>query len=136
MTDINNKHFHRQKNTEIEFITASLALILGHFLGLFYNWYNLYPFFDFIVHFIGGTWVALAAFTFVSSLGSLGFKKLILSLILIVFAVGVAWEIFEFAVEHYYLINFQGPPLDTLLDLIADMLGGSAIAFYLRYHRD
>ncbi|OGG38025.1 hypothetical protein A2116_00990 [Candidatus Jorgensenbacteria bacterium GWA1_49_17] len=128
-----NKHFHRRKGLEKELIIVGLVLVLGHILGSYYHWYDRYFFSDIIVHFAGGAWVALAALAAFPSLGTgSGFKKSLLSLALIVLLAGAGWEIFEFTVEHYYLVNFQGPPLDTLADMIVDLLGGASAALYVK----
>lgn len=129
-----NKHFHRSKGLEKELIAIGLVLILGHIFGSFYDGYNRYFFLDIIVHFAGGAWLALAIFAAFPFFGRIsGFKKFLLPIILFVFAGGVAWEVFEFAVERYYLVNFQGPPLDTISDLINDLLGGIATALYVKF---
>ncbi|MFH0712721.1 MAG: hypothetical protein V2A55_02620 [Candidatus Jorgensenbacteria bacterium] len=129
-----NKHFHRQKGLEKELIAVGLVLILGHILGSFYDGYDRYFFLDIIVHFAGGAWLALAVlaiFPFFKKVS--GFKGFLLPMILIIFAAGAAWEVFEFAVERYYSVNFQGPPLDTLSDLIIDTLGGITAALYVKF---
>lgn len=130
---MNNKHFHRPKNMGLELAAVGGALILGHVLGSFGDWYDKFPWFDIAVHFVGGVWVTFAIFALVPLFEKISDpKKLILSLVFAALGAGVAWEILEFTIENYYLVDFQGPPLDTLSDLIVDVLGGTLAAFYIR----
>jgi uncharacterized membrane protein YjdF len=130
---MNNKHFHRTKTLERELLIAGLVLILGHIFGSFESWYDKYPFFDVFVHFTGGFWVALVFLAVLPSFRTGGrTKKLFFAAAAFSFAVGGLWELLEFTIENHYLVNFQGPPLDTLSDLIIDTLGGLAAALYVR----
>lgn len=130
---MNNKHFHRQKTLEIELLCVGLVLTLGHILSLKYFWYDRVFLADIIVHFAGGAWVALVFFTVIPFLRrEKNIKKLILSLMLITFTIAIIWELFEFTIENHYGVNFQGPPLDTLSDIIIGTLGGMLAAFYVR----
>lgn len=141
---MNNKHFHRphttskvvrgrQKTLEIELLCVGLVLALGHTLSLKYFWYDRVFLADIIVHFAGGAWVALAFFTVIPFLRKQkSVKKLTLSLMLITFTIAIFWELFEFTIENRYGVNFQGPPLDTVSDIIIGTLGGTLAALYVR----
>ena len=110
------------KAREWELTGTSLVLANALFI--------LFPFFiysDFALHFWGGVFVALYA-TQISN------EKLkIKNWLFIIGAVslfGVLWEFWQFGMDqisitwNLSLINFQPSPNDTMLDLIADMLGG------------
>ncbi len=139
-----NKPFHRPRTTseivrgrprglEKELFLTGLVVILGHAIGSFCDGYDRYFFLDVIVHFAAGAWVAFAVFAAFPSVKTAGGrKKILLSAILAALLVGGVWEVFEFTVENVYPVDFQGPPLDTLSDLIIDALGGLTAAFWIK----
>jgi hypothetical protein len=141
---MDGKLFHRPriernkpKTLEKELFAVGLIIVLGYIPGALYHWFDKFWWLDIVLHFAGGAWVALAAYAFIPPLKRVsGRRKLITLLTLAAFAVGIGWEIFEFAIEKYYSVNFQGPPLDTLSDLIFDVLGGAAGALYIAKSRD
>lgn len=131
-----------KKKFEKEFLFITLVVVVGHALGTLLHWYSKYFFFDIIVHFSGGVWVIFAVFAFLpafrENLNLMSKTRFVLSLALLALFIGVLWEIFEFSIDRYALFRwgfipgFQGPPLDTLSDLIIDTLGGTAAALYIK----
>ena len=89
-----------------------------------FHWYYSLPWFDMLMHFLGGLWLGLA-FVWLYPAGT-SYLKIIAGVLL----VGIFWEIFELIVNNY----FPNEPLDwgdTLSDLSFDMLGGGVAVFYL-----
>jgi len=131
-----------EKKLEKELLFITLVVAVGHALGILLHWYNKYFFFDIIVHFSGGVWVIFTAFVFLpalrQNLNLMSKTKFVLSLAFLALFIGVLWEIFEFSIDRYVLFRWdfipgvQGSPLDTLLDLIIDALGGTAAALYIK----
>ncbi len=132
------------------------AMGLGSGLGL----YNTFSKYDLIVHFFSGVIIAFLFYTVFSKAinKELNLKQhlLITFLFTLCFTVfvGVLWEVWEFATDHFFNLNSQrhslldGTPLlghsavtNTMLDLIADSLGGVVscvivtICFYLKQKR-
>ncbi|MCP6720240.1 MAG: hypothetical protein KJI72_02920 [Patescibacteria group bacterium] len=131
-----------EKKLEKELLFITLVVVAGHALGILLHWYNKYFFFDIIVHFSGGAWIIFAAFAFLpvlrENLNLMSKARFVLSLALLALFIGVLWEIFEFSIDRYaffrwgFIPGVQGSPLDTLLDLIIDTLGGIAAALYIK----
>jgi hypothetical protein len=90
---------------------------------------------DIINHFLGGAVVALIFYTGLSSVGKYRRDLSFWMLFMLVLAVGVLWEVFEltfgltFVSQHQYL-------LDTVLDIIMDMLGMIAVYCYFISRQD
>ena len=103
-----------------------LLTFLDIYLGVYDSYYWRYPWFDVVTHINGGVWAAC----FASWLFALrGIRPQFFYCLLIVFAIGVAWEIFEAAVG---LTQFPEDLLDTIMDLCNDVIGGAlALGFML-----
>lgn len=82
------------------------------------------------LHFLGGFWLALAAFWFLEpqNLDS----RLILKVISVVLVVGVGWEIYEVVVNETFA-KFPFSYVDSASDLFFDLAGGTlATLYYVR----
>lgn len=101
-------------------LQALLVLVIGvvHFISLEYYLYWQFPLLNRVVHFAGGVWVALAG---VWLLSSVGFRLRLHTMIGIVIAVGVAWEIFEILIGMTKEVDYA---YDTMMDLVMDTAGG------------
>jgi hypothetical protein len=103
----------------------------------FFNWIGttrLYYWsifwYDIPMHFFGGVWVALAAL-WVSEMPFAGCIKARVSrrsIVSVVIAVGVVWEIYEVAFGIMDM-HMAGYAFDTVKDLIMDTLGALSVAF-------
>ena len=107
------------------FIAIVTLLLLGiHAAGYIWSLYFTTNWYDAPAHFLGGVWVAALLLHF--------FKIKTVPLILIVFTVGVLWELFELSVNGLgvfaYRIPFRYDVVDTLMDLLMDTLGAALIA--------
>lgn len=111
-----------------------IVLLLLHVYGMANNLYVTYWFYDIILHFLGGTCIALSAFC-VSEFFEIKFlKNNIWNIIIVTIIAGVAWELFEV----YY--DIAGSPvetlaykLDTAKDLVMDTLGALAVWAFIKF---
>lgn len=107
----------------------ALIAVLFHYFGLHLGFFFTVWWWDILVHFLGGLWVALAGVWLLRLLGLRA--PLLLQCLLLSFCVGVAWEVFEFVIGSYGS-PFMSPALDTAKDLINDTLGGVLAAYIAR----
>jgi len=111
-------------------LIAAIAALIGilHLLALeFYLYWTLW-WFDILLHFLGGAWVALTAFWFffcahVMPRISRTTTTVVVSMLCVTLAVGVAWEIFEYVLGVYDSPNYV---FDTATDIVMDALGSLA----------
>ena len=104
-------------------IAAAFSIIttLLHSAAIYYSLNWIFSWFDMITHFFGGAMVAALVYTLLYRRASSG--TAITHTLIIVFCVGVAWEIFEYTMGLASPLE-AGYALDTALDGVADMLGG------------
>ncbi|OGG44752.1 hypothetical protein A2673_01825 [Candidatus Kaiserbacteria bacterium RIFCSPHIGHO2_01_FULL_50_13] len=102
------------------YLQGAVATLVGslHLVGLEHFLYWKLWWYDIPTHFLGGVWVALALL-WVSAL--LGVRIRWFIVLLVVLAVGVLWELLEFGTGFTPKENYA---LDTILDLIMDVVGG------------
>ncbi len=112
------------------------AVLVGglDLLGVFFDLYWKYWWFDIPLHMLGGFFVAFCAFAFASyAKKSFTSHELLLFLVLTVLVVGVLWEVFEFTTDlvlrenPYYLF-------DTVKDILDDSIGAVLAWLLLRLH--
>jgi hypothetical protein len=125
---------------EIIFLIV-LALFL-HSLGFVFNLYHL-PGWDVVTHFASSILIALLGFTIVVILDrytkSIKLNKTSVAFLILIFTLsgGVIWELGEFAYDSLVESTQQGGYLDTMRDLLVDLIGGLFIAIigttYLGY---
>ena len=131
------------------FMFAVHGLALGGFLGYGLWWL------DVVLHFLGGLWLAvlgwwyLFAYKYFPEIKSRGFSGdlisgtgwiLVVGLISFAVFAGVLWEFFEFLVDKFitgknYIDLLQRGVIDTMKDLLMDLLGGLAVGFLFLYER-
>ena len=109
------------------------ALVLAVHVGatLFY-WYDAIPYFDKFVHFLGGAWWGY--FFMFARVGE-DSKVRLIHVLISVFAIGVMWEAYEYSYQAYYHTFGIASPMDSLDDLIFDVLGGAAAVFSIHLKR-
>ncbi len=117
-----------------------LGIAISHFIALKFYLYWALPWFDIMMHFLGGFWFGFIFlwFLFFSKYVQVSkrddLKYFIILALLSAFSVGVAWEIFEYLAG----LSFVGGEgfFDTILDLIMDSVGGVVSAMILhRYYK-
>jgi len=103
-------------------VLASLLAYLQYtaLANLLY-WY--YPWFDTLMHFLGGLTVATFGIALLD-------KKRALAFIVGMLAIAVGWELFELGIHTEREANFT---FDTSLDLLMDTLGMSLAYIIARY---
>ncbi len=108
----------------IIFILSTLLVML-HNAALEGSWYWKFPWFDLVMHFLGGlvfgcisVWILLRFFS-----EKHAFTYLVWWLCGIVFVVGISWEVFEYLADVAFAEHYL---LDTVSDMIMDLLGGLA----------
>ena len=114
----------------------TLKIILGIFLlntlaGFLY-WYAIFPWFDNMMHFFGGFWVAVATISVFWKIFSIQ-KSQILKLVFVVLwvlFVGLVWEIYEFGVQDLIKVTGIASIPGSISDLIFDTIGG-VVAFLI-----
>ena len=113
-----------RKKLSITVLALVFFILILNYAAMKFHWYYSLPWFDMLMHFLGGLWLGLA-FVWLYPAGT-SYLKIIAGVLL----VGIFWEIFELIVNNY----FPNEPLDwgdTLSDLSFDMLGGGVAVFYL-----
>lgn len=104
----------------------SLLIVIAtlHFVALEFFLYRSYPWFDIMMHFLGGIFISLSALWFFFESEFVLFKKtytrVFLTAIVSIVVIGVGWEIFEVVAGIPIEENFI---LDTTVDLGVDVLG-------------
>ena len=78
-------------------------------------------------HFLGGLWVALCA---AWGQSMLGLPRDFVLLIAAALAIGIGWEVFEGVIGA---THFPADTVDTVEDLVMDIVGGTAGALMMRY---
>jgi len=121
----------------VVFIYASI------FFGGVLSFYEMFWWWDFMLHTLSGIIIGIIGFSLVYSLNR-NYKPLNLSIAFIAIfsfsfavAIGALWEIFEFVMDVLFNANMQKSGLvDTMWDLIVDSLGGLVMSllgyFYLK----
>lgn len=113
----------------IVLIAVAFLNWLGGSMGYYWttNWY------DWVVHFLGGVWTALfilwaAELRFFASLKPFLSARIV---VVMVFCVGVLWEIYElaFALTDYH---DRGYAWDTTHDILMDVFGAIVVCIVLK----
>jgi thiol:disulfide interchange protein len=100
------------------------AVFLLNSAGSFFSWYTLLPWYDNMMHFLGGVWLALVAiWLFYSHIEQK--RAGIISVLLFVFVGVFLWEGLEYFVQA--ITNAPGSlatPKDSVSDMVFGLLGG------------
>jgi len=104
-----------------------------HYLALDRAYYWTISWYDIMMHFLGGVWVALFALWIFSSrkISFLPTHISFLQIVSLVICVGIVWELYEIM----FGLTFVSDPEywgDTILDLVMDTIGGICVAFSIR----
>jgi hypothetical protein len=111
-----------------------LVIFVLNTLAGFLYWYDIFPWFDNMMHFFGGFWVAVATMTIFWKSISAQTNQLVKSLfvILSVIFVGLVWEIYEFGVQDIIKVTGIASIPDSISDLVFDTIG-AIFAFFTIY---
>lgn len=106
-------------------IVFFLALIIAilHIVALEMNLYWLFSWFDILMHFLGGAWVALfLSWTiFFSSFIKVKVKNPFVIIVSATIVMGVLWEVFEVIIDPLFFHDKY--VFDTMIDLLMDTFG-------------
>jgi len=120
-----------------EFDAAIVVFIfLTLFLGSLANFYEMFPWWDKMLHFLSGFLLTIAALMVVYVLndkrvGKLNLTPLFASVFAVCFssALSVVWEIYEFTADKLFGFNMQRDGInDTMSDLILNLASALVVA--------
>ena len=117
------------------FILQALLLVLIAVLYLYFDVYlnfgRILWWWDILLHFLGGLWFALlGAFL----LSRIGVRVRLLHCLGLALAIGLAWEVFEYIFDLGGSV-FMSYRLDTIKDIVDDVLGGGFAYFLIERFR-
>lgn len=109
---------------------------LSLFLGALHNFYDLFHFWDALLHFQSGLLLSIGGFVLIYTISGRNNKRLRLTPSFISFAsfnfslaVSVIWEIYEYILDSRFGYHMQnGGNTDTMEDLILNTIGAIIIA--------
>lgn len=122
----------------IEHLTliSTIILLTLHGAGILLDYYLIFPYFDTIVHVIGGFWTAIVFVYYCKKYRKVLINEKLLRKMAItvgfVTMVAIIWEFFEF-----YLNIRLDSPAQTYIDTITDVIWGifgSLIAGFVIFH--
>lgn len=133
------RNYIRSVPYQLELI-FSIMILLSLVVGETLDFYRLIPYYDKFIHFSLPFFVGLIAFLLAYTMHQTGNLKitngpLIIIIVLITMGIGATWEIIEYITDNFinpYVHIFEqlqgssteSPLVDTMNDLIFDMLGG------------
>ncbi|WP_246582860.1 hypothetical protein [Clostridium mobile] len=133
-----NSIFKRNESRALDF-SIIFFIFLSIYLGTLNNFYK-FTWWDTMLHLISGVILGLLGIVVMNNLNnptvvkSLNPKFIFIYIISFVLLCGVLWEIYEFAGDIVLGMDMQGSLLtgvgDTMIDLIADLVGGVISALY------
>jgi hypothetical protein len=119
----------------VSFVTLCVVAS-SNYLGIKYNLYWIYKWFDIPVHMLGGLWVSLFYLYLCERYNhifhNLNFNNLFKNLLLALLVVTISWEIFELVIGSVHLDDGFVYWSDTISDIINGFIGG--ILGYLFYN--
>ena len=124
----------------LAFLIVAIAVVNGLAEKYYWYWkftvdfppYGIIRWFDMPMHFSGGVWLAgMAVWLYPLFKTELPrpFSKILLICITTALGVGLTWEIYE-AIISYITVLHINAMLDTLSDLLFDILGGTTVAIF------
>lgn len=117
--------------TEIILLTIFVATV--HWIASLYDLYFLIPSLDIIMHFLGGLLIGLMILNLLFVRGLFGFAHthhgvVIVTVLMGVLFVGLGWELFEVFFDLTAISRID--MIDTVLDLVMDLSGGSVALWW------
>jgi hypothetical protein len=112
-----------------EIILLGIVVAFLHKIALSWSLYWSVWWYDIMMHFLGGFLIALIVLLIIARFKIIILNPNLIFLLMIggVSIVGLGWELFEVFFE---LIDIKTSKLDTILDLVMDVLGAVAAFFY------
>jgi len=110
-----------------------LSVLIFHILGMAEHLYIRFWFYDIFMHILGGMGIAMSVYCVILFLKRDNIKNDLWKMLLLVLAAGLSWELFE------VYFNIAGSRLwttpyyiDTVKDLINDMIGAIIVIFIIK----
>lgn len=119
-------------------------IVIFHVLATINHWYWRVPWIDIPAHLVGGFWISMVFFHFISphlkiSPGQNSFNRFLIIILLAISFValfGVLWEFYEFVYDFFVSKNvyfgsralFIEKRIDVIKDLFFDLIGGLVLA--------
>jgi len=100
------------------------TIFLLNTAGSFFGWYELLPWYDIVMHFLGGLWLSLVAIWILYKYMEVR-KDAIFSTLLFVLIGAILWEVLEYAIQA--IANTPGllaTMPDSISDVVFGLLGG------------
>lgn len=132
-------------SAERKLFLATVIILLSHWFGTLFLWYQRFAWYDELMHFLGGYWVAVIGFVFLPRFLHIMPRFIRFfearpktTLIFFVFAVALLWELFEFvfsqSIIHTYgfSIGLQPGIWDTITDLFFGIVGAAVAGTILQ----
>ena len=122
----------------LKIITAPLVVFLFHAnLILIFKIYNIYPWFDIPMHFLGGFAIGISALLILKIYApknkfQLPFWMTTVFILGLVTIAAVWWEFVEYLGDYFFQTHMQESLRDTMGDLLMGTLGGLTIIFWNR----
>lgn len=116
-----------RKKLKIRLALTTFLVYFLNYAGVKFYWYSSIVWFDMLMHFLGGVWVAFILL-WVFPIKSLS-KNYFLKLFFGILFVGISWEVFEIIFNNIISENLFDIA-DTMSDLFFDMLGGTLASLY------
>lgn len=121
--------------TSMVYIYCIFSLVLGNM----WDFYDKIEWWDIVMHILSGIILGTIGDIILNS----HIDKNELAIVRFLFIIGIVclggliWEIYEFTIDNLFNLDTQlskvSGVFDTMLDLIADLLGGVGIGIYLSY---
>lgn len=117
-------------------LACFLFLFLAQVLAQEFDIYWIYPSFDIPMHFLGGVCLGWLSVWF--TIRFLGIKALFSYAFLLIIALvtlfgGLVWEVFEFGLDKWLILKLQPSLIDTMLDLVMDLLGAYVVGIWVLF---
>ncbi|MFH1607575.1 MAG: hypothetical protein ABIA78_00395 [archaeon] len=108
------------------------SLFIDYALGV----YDVFPWVDIPMHFLGGVAVGYMFFLFIRLFREKGFIRIenrilfIIVIVALVSLIAVLWEFYEFIMVSYFGFPWQEEIGNTMLDLFMGMCGGLSVGIF------
>ncbi len=113
------------KRKTFALLAVLLYVILTlHLSALYFYWYWMFWWYDILLHFLGGLWLAGTALWFLQYIRQKQMSQIkqYLFPVGIVIIIGLGWEIFEFSLDTFIIFQ-TNDIIDTMSDLGMDIAG-------------
>lgn len=126
-------------NINAYFPTLGVLVLIGllhNVGGVIGNAYMEIWWWDILLHFLGGIWLAMSGFWLLYLSNKVNCKKSVrnffIATLVPVFIIGIAWEVFEYVNGITFVLPGEVYEIDTVGDVFVDLAGGLLVYLYHR----